>query len=76
MLEKLRTGLEGKPSASEKIKKFEWGTYRNISPPPAARIRRVVIDQPIKPAALICSQASSIVISDAGEAIFAIIVAL
>lgn len=75
-LKNFQTGLVEKPRASKKKRDIEWRTYKNISPPPAARIRRVVLDQPIKTAVLICSQASSIVISDAEEAIFAIIVAL
>jgi hypothetical protein len=76
MLEKLPNGTCRKSQSFKKKRDIEWRTYKNISPPPAARIRRVVLDQPIKTAVLICSQASSIVISDAEEAIFAIIVAL
>jgi hypothetical protein len=40
------------------------GTYKNINVAPAARMRRVVLDQPAKAADLTYSHASSIVISD------------
>jgi hypothetical protein len=43
------------------------GTYMNISTTPAARIRRVVLDQPAKAADLRYTHASSIVISDGEE---------
>jgi hypothetical protein len=47
-----------------------------MSTVPAARILRVVLDQPAKTTDLMYSHASSIVISDAEEAMIAIIKAL
>ena len=51
-------------------------TYKNINTTPAARIRRVVLDQPARPADFMYSHASSMVISPAEEAMIAIIMAL
>jgi hypothetical protein len=51
-------------------------TYKNINTTPAARIRRVVLDQPARAADFTYSHASSIVISPAEEVMTAIIVAL
>lgn len=61
-------GIEGRRRAEHKIK--------NINTAPAARIRRVVLDQPAKAADLMYSQASSIVISDAEDTMITKIMAL
>jgi hypothetical protein len=61
------------PSSGEEVGGI---TYRNMSTAPAARIRRVVLDQPAKTTDLMYSHASSIVISDAEEAMMVTMKAL
>jgi len=68
---RLQTQLSGDTRASKGGR-----TNKNIKVAPAARIRRVVLDQPAKAADLIYSQASSIVMSEGEETMVATIMAL